>query len=92
MKHLPIITGIMNVILACTVWFFAYQLEIEKQKNQTVKAEDYIKWLTTLPTSHFKSNMLIVFRAEFEKDSKLLFTILESYNEIKNEENEELQK
>jgi hypothetical protein len=82
----------MNVILACTVWFFAYQLETEKQKNQTVKAEDYIKWLTTLPTSHFKSNMLIVFRAEFEKDSKLLFTILESYNEIKNEENEELQK
>ena len=92
MKQLTIITGIMNVILACLVFYFAHQLEIEKQKNQTVKVDDYVKWLTTLPTSHFRNNMLIVFRAEFEKDSTLLFTILESYNEIKNEENEELQK
>ena len=92
MKPLMIITGIMNVLLACLVWYFAQQLETEIQKNQTVKPNDYVKWLTTLPSSHFRNNMLIVFRAEFEKDSRLLYSILESYNEIKNEERDELQK
>lgn len=84
--------GLSALFLSNFVLFFALldckeKLRVaENQCPQKPGIEEFTKWLITMPNSYFRNNLFIVFKAQLEKDSELLHTVLISYEEIKREE------
>lgn len=55
-------------------------------QEQNVQPKDVEKWLLALPNSAFKSNMLVVFAAEYGGSSQELNNLLQAFAEIKIQE------
>ncbi len=76
-----------NIILFYRVYDLYGKWEYEKNRNaQNISSKDYLDWISSLPESKFKTNMMVVFLAEYRKDTNLLFDVLQSYVEVESEQ------
>ena len=82
---LNVLILVLGLLALNLVLFFNY-LKLSEDFNKTqspvfVKpdAASYAKWITTMPESNFRDNMLVVFAAEFKKESEEVNNILQPY-------------
>jgi hypothetical protein len=88
MKKIDILTFILIIVFIAANGIILWKEVSSKEEIYNVKITpvQYAQWLASLPDTPFRRNMLIVFRAEFERDSGFLNDVLQSYLEVKQDQ------